>query len=500
MKKTLLMTLVLVMGLTVSAVTGAASDTLINMDQGHTYTSDDLHRIAKSLVEENPDLLEYEKLGYSRDQKPIYVLVMTENVQEMRERDDFHVARPHFYIDGGNHSREDVNPVLVMKMIEDYISAYRNDESIGGFSLRQKLSENIFHFLPVINPDGFDLARFGSGSIQTEDGRDALSQVHHRDYGNFKSSLSGVDHNRNFPYEVYKPDEGKWMDLWEKNPSRLHSSYPSKEFYAGPYPGSEPAVRLVMEYSTAYDFRNFATFHSRGQLTYWHKYYWSDSHNEKAKRLALAIQNKNGYRIGPVRQNGNGGGYFSTFVSAETQKPSLTIETLPAGVRLPTEPHRYRTAYENTKAIPLIFAQEGNRIGYHPYRLYVNDIYVRDYEEKVYAEAEAKRSGGTVIWDKGVPAPYLERNVTYLDLYHHIQLQSINEESLQKIASELEAFKNTDTPVHQWHAFSMLAPYLDDDDQDLTYASRRQSLLWRQLTQENQKTRYLSTSQLRSIL
>ncbi|NBG88863.1 cell wall-binding repeat-containing protein [Isachenkonia alkalipeptolytica] len=374
----------------------------VRVDESYDYLSKDLHRRALQLEERYPEIVRVVEYGRSLDDKPLFAVQMTENIGEYMEKEEANTERTHYYIDGGNHARETVNPPLVLRMVEDYARDYYNISNISGFDLESILQDSVFHFLPLPNPDGFDLAKVGTSSIETDAGWEAIRRVNSTRYSHFKSGLSGVDHNRNYPALVYDFDRGKWRDIWGKYPSWLDNHQPSEAYYGGPYAASEPEVKANMEYILQYDFRQFVSFHSRGNLTYWHKYFYPSAYNDQTRRMANIIRSVNGYTVAGL-SSGRGSGYFSDFTAAMTFKPTVTVETTSHQSVLPTIRSKYSGVYRAIRHLPLYLWEEGQCTGYHDYKLYRDGEYVRDFLLKEYAEAKADKFGGYVLEYSGPP-------------------------------------------------------------------------------------------------
>ena len=381
-------------------VTVYASANIVGVEEGYDYLSEDLFEKIHELEDRYPDLLQVVEYGRSVDNRPLYAIRMTEDVKSFMDHPAHHLNRTHYYIDGGNHSRETVNPPLVLRMVEDYARDYYGEENISGFDLKKILEESVLHFLPIPNPDGYDLVKIGLDAVQTKAGLDAIKSVPDTDYSNYKANLRGVDLNRNYPSWVFDTEKKTWVDLREKNPGRITN--PSGELYGGPYGASEPEVKYKNEYILNYDFRQFLTFHSRGEVIFWNKYYFPDTYNNQARKMAEIVNQVNGYRIGGL-STGGGSGYFSDFTAGMTFKPTVTVETTPGWTALPSDRKWYRPVYEEIRLLPLFIREEGEKTGYHEYKLYREGQYIRDFPLKDYAEAKAEKFGGEVISYPGLP-------------------------------------------------------------------------------------------------
>ncbi len=130
----------------------------------------------------------------------------------------------------------------------------------------------------------------------------------------YKAGITGVDHNRNYPQEYFDTEKNIWVNIWQKYRNNSNAYEPSSEFYSGPYPGSEPEVQAIMKYILTYDFRSYISFHSRGNIIYWNKYFAPEHYNKRTKALAEIVRAVNGYKPAEI-DNGKGSGYISDFTS-----------------------------------------------------------------------------------------------------------------------------------------------------------------------------------------
>jgi hypothetical protein len=443
-KRILAIVLVLFLGVMMKREIHGSEMTYLELDKGSTYTYDQLHDIAIKLSQAYPQILRYEYLGESFDKRSIFAIIMTENEASL-EPEVLYVERMHFMVDAGLHAREDINPILVLKMIEDYAKAYTKDEKIQGMNLREVLRRSVIHFLPVTNPDGFELARRGLAAVRTENARNVLNQIKSNNYANFKAGMSGVDLNRNFPSPYLNPLLGIFVDRWDiYKEGSLYNSQPSSAFYAGPRAGSEPETVILMDYIQRYDFRNFITMHSRGEVLFWDNANMPKSFRDRAKALAMEIDTFIGYDMGQPKSSVQMTGYASDFVAATTLKPMITVESLPITSQLPTSQALYSSTYAQVKIIPLLAERVGRRTGYLEYRLYVDDRYVRDFDDRAYAVAHSIKSKGIVISGAGIPIGYIgdyamikEGDLYRLSTYYPAQtIEEIPEEITEEILDE----------------------------------------------------------------
>ena len=412
-------------------------------DIDNLYTAETLYEKILSLEKQYPGIIKVVNLGYSTDGRPIYAVVMTEKVHITMRVSEGYVEKMHFLVESGIHSRENPGPNIIVNMIETYAKDYYDDTVIPEYNLHEILGENVLHFIPLSNPDGYNLSNRGLYTISKENQNKLLS-FRDQDFRNYKSNIRGVDLNRNFPGYYYDIELERWRDIWNMIHNDYTSYRPGGAFYFGTYAGSEVETSILMDYLLDYDFRNYLSFHSKGEVIYYDKWMLSEKHNQDAARLASKISFETDYNMIESSRYTSSSGYLTDFTAMNTLKPSLTIETIHWSETLPVTTAVVNKAYMEVKNVPLIAVDEGNKVGYFDYKWYIDGRYVRDFEEDIYAKAFFEEYGGTVLKYEGRPRLFLNENmnkVTRLDLIKEVM------EVLQ-VDSELgEAYLDCDDEV-----------------------------------------------------
>lgn len=384
---------------------------IVDLDNSYAMTSEQVYQKAVQLVESHPYLLELEIIGYSVDQKPIYVIRMTHNIYMTDDYD--YVEKSHLLIDAGVHARETVNPVLVLRMIEDYVLDYYNDDHLSGYNVKSLVQNSVLHFIPLVNPDGFDVAKYGTLTIDDPILRQTLSSLipnlrPHR----LKANIRGVDLNRNFEDMFYNTTNKMWVNQWGISNALDNPDSPSEDFYEGKEPGSETETQALMQYMLQYDFRAYVTYHSMGQVIYYWLDHLGNSYFYQNTEFALLAKSLTRYQMMPPNFREEYG-YSTHYFANNTLKPALTLETT-ASYAFPTPSSYYKYEYytHNLWAVPLAFLEKIKAVGYSDYKIYVDGIYVRDMINKEYAYEMAKKLDGDVHIYKGKPSYGLSKKVS----------------------------------------------------------------------------------------
>ncbi|MCK8060484.1 MULTISPECIES: M14 family zinc carboxypeptidase [unclassified Fusibacter] len=369
------------------------------------YDSSKINESILKLVSDYPEWASAEIIGYSLDGTPIYSLVLTADSTVYRNNPQaFHTTRKHYLFEAGTHAREVVNPIVLLKVAESYLIDIETTDYLPALSVKSLLRESVLHFVVLTNPDGFDLSKFGASALSEQGGDKAISIMRTNHFSLLKSNLNGVDLNRNFVDTYYDKLQDKWIAIWSKKNNSFISRAPSLAYYFGAAPGSEPETKALTDYLSKYDFRSVISFHSRGNIIYWRYWMHDQSFNDENFKFAKIIHQATGYQIAGTGYSEASSGYLGDYVSNMLQKPSITIETLSSDENYHTsDKDIYNRVFLEVVNIPYLVASHGNQLGYYPYRLYQNDVYVRDFQNLEYASAIAGLEGGIIVTGDGQP-------------------------------------------------------------------------------------------------
>lgn len=281
----------------------------------HILSFEELEQEIKKTALENEEV-RLRVFGESEDKRPLYVLEVGTGEKAV-------------LLLGGVHGRESVNPAVLLRIVEDIAYLLREEDPVA----TGLLTEYRFLFVPLLNPDGYEIARMGFSAIRDEKLREE-AVAFRIPWAEWKANARGVDLNRNFPAVSYLPE--------------------GMDDYAGSESESRALIRLIRESKNA----GMLDFHSRGQVIYYYRKAMGNAYNENQLRLAQYLREESGYDLGRPEDefaiDGIGGNTVH-FYSEYTKMPAITIETVPSWAGFPLQASWQQIVYEQIKNLPLVF-------------------------------------------------------------------------------------------------------------------------------------------------
>ncbi len=297
------------------------------VDLSVPYGYERMMRDVDALGRRYPHILSVESLGRSLDGREIPSMSVGRGEQNI-------------LLTAGVHGRESVNPAVLMGMAERYLA-----EMDGGHDGKHGHGSDVKHshgvvlaIMPMVNPDGHEVALHGFGAIRSQElGRSmAKMGIRHQEW---KYNARGIDVNRNFPSRAWSRASGT------------------------DEPGTEPETKAVMSFLTREGSMGYIDFHSRGEVVYYYRNQMDEAYNKGQERLAQALGRITGYRLAHPSEEtevGDVGGNTVQFYSERTGRPAITIETLSEATPFPLPCESQAGLAESLYATPFVFL-DGHR-------------------------------------------------------------------------------------------------------------------------------------------
>lgn len=295
------------------------------VELGKRYTADEILEKAKALAETYPKHLSYRSVGESHDGREIPGILLGN-------------SKKCLLVSGGIHGRESINPILLLRMIEEYALLRENEYGDPGLECGQELLRNYsIFFLPLVNPDGYEIALRGFSVIQNPVLRQSVQMVG-IPYQEWKENGRGVDINRNFPCISYLAR------------GRMGEAASERE--------TQALLRVFEDFPESV---GYLDFHSRGRIIYYYRSAMPYRYNRAGKRMAKHLQKISDYALGKRREEHAtkyDGGNSVNFYSEHYKKLALTVETVEDEADFPLDLSYQERTFREIRWIPLEFLKE----------------------------------------------------------------------------------------------------------------------------------------------
>ena len=161
-----------------------------------------------------------------------------------------------------HHGNEWITTPVLLKFLEEYARSHAEGGEIGGLDAAALYAASTLHLVPMVNPDGVDIATGARESGADFDYAFYLAEHYpHIPFpGGWKANGRGVDLNLQYPAGWERAKEIKFAEG-----VRL----PGPRDYVGSAPLSEPESRALYEYTLSRNFSLTLSYHSQGEVIYW---------------------------------------------------------------------------------------------------------------------------------------------------------------------------------------------------------------------------------------
>ncbi len=238
------------------------------------------------------------------------------------------------------HACESFTTNYILYVVDRYAHGYAADGTVAGLSYREILDSVTFVIVPMINPDGVNIALNGPDAA-ADPAKVRAMDLTGIDYDGWKTNANGVDLNRNFPYN--------WSGTFSG------TTHPAARYYAGPSAASEPEVKALIELFASTDFALAVDFHIYGEVIY-----WKDNGRYRLKEEMAPLVNRlfeiTGFEEAGEMDVSEFGGYLENYVRNTYNRYAITVELATAS---PYDPADFdRAVSEGVYIIPLVCADE----------------------------------------------------------------------------------------------------------------------------------------------
>lgn len=205
------------------------------------------------------------------------------------------------------HGQEWITAPVLLRFCEEVCFALQNGLSLVQVDVRRALAGRTLFFVPMVNPDGVNIALYGS-----EAAGEYAALVHALGGdtpGLWQANARGVDINHNF-------DAG-FDTVCDGMPTA-----PAARRFRGETPESEPETRALCALCRRQAFRHVTALHTQGEEIYWQ---YGEHTPISARMMAEIMATAAGYTVATPDGSAAFGGFKDWFINAY-RRPGFTIE------------------------------------------------------------------------------------------------------------------------------------------------------------------------------
>lgn len=202
------------------------------------------------------------------------------------------------------HGQEWMTTLCALRLCEEMCSHLRADLPLCGVSLTRALEGRQVWFVPLCNPDGVEIARYGSGSAGAYAATAAAMGADTP--GLWRGNARGVDINSNF--------NAGWAEM------QALAQKSGKN--CGEQPESEPETRALADLCRRVAFRHVVALHTQGEEIYWR---YGDHTPLQSGMMARVLSAVSGYAIADPSESASHGGFKDWFIDT-FHRPGFTLE------------------------------------------------------------------------------------------------------------------------------------------------------------------------------
>ena len=202
------------------------------------------------------------------------------------------------------HGQEWLTTLCALRLCEEMCSHLRAQLPLCDMSLSRALRGRQVWFVPLVNPDGVEIARYGSVAAGAYAATAAALGADTP--GVWRGNARGVDINSNF--------NAGWAEM------QALAQKSGKN--CGEHPESEPESRALAQLCRRLPFRHAVAIHTQGEEIYWR---YGDHTPPQSHMMARVLSAVSGYTLADPSEESAHGGFKDWFIDC-FHRPAFTLE------------------------------------------------------------------------------------------------------------------------------------------------------------------------------
>ena len=212
---------------------------------------------------------------------------------------------------GAFHAQEWLTALCILRLCEEICLALDSGLPLCGLPAAEALRNRQLWLVPMVNPDGVEIALCGSGAAGAYGA--LAAETGGNTPGLWQANARGVDINHNFA--------AGW-DITQKQAAALGRNSPGPRQYPGPSPESEPETRAITDLCRRMAFRHLVALHSQGEEIYWA---YGEHTPPQSHLMAQVMGDASGYAVTHPTGMASHGGCKDWFIQC-FHRPGFTLE------------------------------------------------------------------------------------------------------------------------------------------------------------------------------
>lgn len=214
-------------------------------------------------------------------------------------------GKKNIVINGAHHGLEYITSAFLISFIKKFSEALLNGEDMYGYDVKKIYKNTSLYIVPMINPDGVDIAVNGL-DITNEWHRRLISMVGIHSFQKvWQANVNGVDLNHNY--------DAQW---------KMTVDFPAPSKYGGEYAFDQPESRHMAKLIRDTDCKLLLCFHSQGREIY---YDFNGKQSADSENLAGKLADVSGYKLEIPEGTASYGGCKDWFLE-EFGRAGFTVE------------------------------------------------------------------------------------------------------------------------------------------------------------------------------
>ncbi|MBQ2704108.1 MAG: M14 family metallocarboxypeptidase [Clostridia bacterium] len=209
------------------------------------------------------------------------------------------------------HGKERITSAIALRFVEDLCNCIVMNTALTGIPIRRALKERGLIVVPMVNPDGCDIAIHGEKACLSHAPR--IKRLCGGHFEDWNANGRGVDINHNFNAGWHQ------LKLIEEEQG-IFGPAPSR--YGGCRPESEPETVALTNLCRRVNIEQVMALHTQGEEIYWR---YGDKTPPQAERMAKILAASSGYKMADPAGTASHGGFKDWFID-QFGKPGFTVE------------------------------------------------------------------------------------------------------------------------------------------------------------------------------